>query len=71
MNWNAQAGSQTLDSAFTVNQHSVFVDTSFDTTLTGRTFLQSGYTIERGAQLNYEQWHLSLGYRLDMKGSMK
>ena len=71
MTWSAQAGSQTLDSAFTVNQHSVFVDTSFDTNLGGRTFLQSGYTIERGAQLNYEQWHLSLGYRFDMKGSMK
>jgi hypothetical protein len=54
-----------------VNQHSVFVDTSFDTNLGGRTFLQSGYTIERGAQLNYEQWHLSLGYRFDRKGSMK
>jgi hypothetical protein len=71
MTWNAQAGSQTLDSAFTVNQHSVFVDTSFDTNLGGRTFLQSGYTIERGAQLNYQQWHLSLGYRFDMKGPMK
>lgn len=69
MNWNVQAGSQTLDSTLTVNQHSVFVDSSFDTNLGDRTFLQSGYTIERGAQLNYEQWHLSLGYRLDMKGS--
>ncbi len=71
MNWNVQAGSQTLASQFTVNQHSVFVDTSFDTNLGGRTFLQSGYTIERGVQLNYEQWHMSLGYRLDMKGSTK
>ncbi|MGD0215833.1 MAG: AMIN domain-containing protein, partial [Terriglobales bacterium] len=71
MNWNTQAGSQTLDSAFTVNQHSVFLDSSFDTNLGGRTFLQSGYTIERGAQLNYEQWHLSFGYRFDMKGSIR
>jgi hypothetical protein len=71
MNWNVQAGSQTLASQFTVNQHSTFVDTSFDTNLGGRTFLQSGYTIERGAQLNYEQWHMSLGYRLDMRGSPK
>ena len=70
-NWNVQAGSQTLASQFTVNQHSTFVDTSFDTNLGGRTFLQSGYTIERGAQLNYEQWHMSLGYRLDMRGSPK
>jgi hypothetical protein len=71
MMWNVQAGNQTLDSALTVNQHSVFADTSFDTNLGGRTFLQTGYTIERGAQLNYQQWHLSLGYRFDMKGLVK
>ncbi len=71
MNWNVQAGNQTLDSALTVNQHSIFADTSFDTNLGGRTFLQTGYTIERGAQLNYQQWHLSLGYRFDMKGLVK
>ncbi len=70
-NWTVQAGSQTLSSEFTSNQRSAFIDTSFDTNLGGRTFLQSGYTIERGAQLNYEQWHMSLGYRLDMKGFTK
>jgi len=31
-------------------------------------FLQSGYTIERGAQLNYDQWYVSLGYRFDARG---
>ncbi len=70
-NSNVQAGNQTIDSALTVNQRSKFIDATFDTNLAGRTFLQSGYTIERGAQLNYQQWHLSLGYRFDMKGSMK
>jgi hypothetical protein len=71
MIWDAQIGSQTLNSAFTVNQRSVFVDTSFDTNLGRHTFLQSGYTIERGAQLNYNQWYLSLGYRFDVKGPAK
>ena len=71
LNWNVQAGSQTLASEFTLNQRSAFVDTSLDTNLGGRTFFQSGYTIERGAQLNYEQWHMSLGYRIDMRGSTK
>lgn len=71
MNWDAQVGRQALDSSFTLNQRSLFVDTSFDTNLGSHTFLQSGYTIERGAQLNYNQWYLSLGYRLNVKGPVK
>jgi hypothetical protein len=71
MNWDAQVGRQALDSSFTVNNRSVFVDTSFDTNLGSHSYLQSGYTIERGAQLNYNQWYLSLGYRLNVKGPMK
>jgi hypothetical protein len=66
--WDAQVGSQSLLSAFTANNQSLFFDTSFDTNLGSHTFLQSGYTIERGAQLNYDQWYLSLGYRFDVRG---
>jgi hypothetical protein len=69
--WDLQLGSQSLDSSFTANQHSLFVDSSFDTNLGTHLFLQSGYTIERGVQMNYNQWHLSLGYRLDRKGPVK
>jgi hypothetical protein len=69
--WNLQLGSQSLNSMFTANQHSLFVDGSFDANLSAHTFLQSGYTIERGAQLNYNQWHLSLGYRFDAKGVLQ
>jgi hypothetical protein len=69
--WDVQVGSQTLASTFSVNQHSMFVDSSFDTNLGTHTFLQSGYTIERGAQLNYSQWRLSLGYRIDTKGASR
>jgi len=71
MLWNAQFGSQTLLSAFTANNRSLFMDTSFDTNLGRHTFLQSGVTFERGSQLNYEQWYFSLGYRFDTKGPGK
>ncbi len=69
--WDAQVGRQALDSSFTENNRSVFVDTSFDTNLGSHSYLQSGYTIGRGAQLNYNQWYLSLGYRLNVKGPMR
>jgi hypothetical protein len=69
--WDAQVGSQALNSGLTVNRRSLFVDTSFDTNLGSHTFLQSGYTVERGAQLNYNQWYLSLGYRFDVRGPVK
>jgi hypothetical protein len=65
--WDAQVGSQNLASAYTLNNRSMFVDTSFDTNLWGRSFLQSGYTISRGVQLNYDQWYVSLGYRFDVR----
>lgn len=69
--WDAQLGSQSLSSPFTVNQHSIFLDSSFDANFGSHTFLQSGYTIERGSQLNYTQWRLSLGYRVDARGGTK
>jgi hypothetical protein len=71
INWDAQVGHQSLESTFTVNHRSMFVDTSFDANLGSHAYLQSGYTIERGAQLNYNQWYLSLGYRLNVKGPAK
>jgi len=69
--WNIQLGSQSLDSSFTTNQRSLFVDSSFDMNVGAHAFLQSGYTIEHGSQLNYSQWHLSLGYRFDSKGALQ
>ncbi len=69
--WDAQVGTQNLNSAFTLNQRSLFLDSSFDTNFGSHTFLQSGYTIEHGSQLNYTQWRISLGYRVDAKGATK
>jgi len=68
MAWDTQIGQQSLLSAFTANNRSLFFDTSFDTNLSSHTYIQSGYTIERGNQLNYDQWYVSLGYRFDVRG---
>jgi len=71
MMWDAQIGSQSLVSPFTVNTRSNFVDTSIDMNLWGRSFFQSGYTLVRGVMMDYSQWYLSLGYRLDGKPAGK
>jgi hypothetical protein len=71
MLWDAQIGSQSLVSAYTVNNHSLFFDTSLDTDIGRHTYVQSGVTFARGGQLNYDQWYVSLGYRFDVKGPVK
>ena len=71
MLWDAQIGSQSLVSPFTVNNHSLFLNTSLDTNLGRHSYVQSGVTFARGAQLNYDQWYISLGYRFDVKGPVK
>ncbi len=71
MMWDFQVGNQNLNSSYTIDTRSIFVNTSFDTNLGRHTFLQSGYTIQRGDALNYNQWYMSLGYRFDVKGPVK
>ena len=71
MMWDAQFGSQNLVSSFTVNNSSKFVDMSLDMNLANHTFFQSGYTVVRGAQMNYNQWYTSIGYRFDSKPAGK
>jgi hypothetical protein len=66
MQWSTQVGYQNLISSWTSNiGRSLFFDTSFDTNLTRHTYIQTGYTISRGTQLNYDQLYFSLGYRFD------
>jgi hypothetical protein len=65
--WNVQVGNQKLTSLFTTNSDSNFVATSFDLNLSKHSFVQSGYTLLRGATLNDRQWYLSWGYRFDEK----
>ena len=72
MMWDTQIGFQNLTSPFTVNTGSShFFDTSMDVNLFRKSFLQSGYTVVRGSQMNYNQWYLSLGYRFDVKPEQK
>jgi len=66
MQWSTQIGEQNLISSWTANiGRSLFFDTSFDTNLTRHMYVQTGYTISRGTQLNYDQLYFSLGYRFD------
>jgi hypothetical protein len=71
MMWDAQFGMQNLVSSFTVNNSSKFVDSSLDMNVANHLFFQSGYTVVRGAQMNYNQWYTSLGYRFDSKPAEK
>jgi len=65
MFWNVQLGKQNLLSSQTVNLYSNFVDDSLDINLGRHSYLQSGYTYVMGDTLDYRQWYMSWGYRLD------
>ena len=65
MYWNVQLGNQDIESQHTLNCFSKFVDDSVDVNLGRHSYLQSGYTYVKGDTLNYRQWYLSWGLRLD------
>jgi hypothetical protein len=65
MFWNLQFGNQNLLSEYSANYNSKFVADSLDINLGRHSYLQSGYTYVDGATLNYRQWYLSWGYRID------
>jgi hypothetical protein len=62
---NIQLGDQNLLSEYSANYNSKFVADSLDINLGRHSYLQSGYTYVNGATLNYRQWYLSWGYRID------
>jgi AMIN domain len=65
MFWNVQLGKQDIESLYTLDSFSNFVDDSFDVNLGRHSYLQSGYTYVNGATMNYRQWYMSWGYRFD------
>jgi hypothetical protein len=65
MFWNVQLGKQDVESSHTLDCFSNFVDDSFDINLGRHSYLQSGYTYVEGDTMNYRQWYMSWGYRLD------
>jgi hypothetical protein len=61
------AGNQTFSSQFTSNTQSKFATTNLDFNIGMHYFLQGGFTISRGATMDYDQYMFTLGYRFDTK----
>jgi AMIN domain len=69
LRWEVLGGRQSFASP-TTHDISHFVTGTFEASLGPRYFVQSGYTWNRGAGQNYDQWMFTFGYRFDsrMKG---
>jgi len=59
------AGQQNFASSLTNANISRFVNGMIETALGEHYFLQAGGTINRGNQMNYDQWLFTFGYRFD------
>ena len=67
MHFELLGGQQNFTSQFTSNTSSKFVTTNFDFNLGMHYFFQGGFTVSRGATMDYDQWMFTLGYRFDSK----
>jgi hypothetical protein len=59
------AGQQNFASILTTANISRFVNGTIETALGEHYFMQAGGTINRGNQMNYDQWLFTFGYRFD------
>jgi len=59
------AGQQNFASSLTSANLSRFVNGTIETALGEHYFVQAGGTINRGNQMNYDQWLFTFGYRFD------
>ncbi len=59
------AGQQNFASTLTSATRSRFLNGMLETTLGQHYFMQFGGTINRGGQMNYDQWLFTFGYRFD------
>ena len=64
-----QGGQQNLNSLFTGNGGSRFVNSQMDWSFSPRYFLESGFTWNTGTMLNYQQWNVTVGYRFGSFGN--
>ena len=67
MHFELLGGQQNFTSQYTSNTNSKFITTNFDFNLGMHYFFQGGFTVSRGATMDYDQWMLTLGYRFDSK----
>jgi len=70
LRWEVLGGRQSFVSPST-RDISHFVTGNFEAALGPRYFVQSGYTWNRGAEQNYDQWLFTFGYRFDSRSKMK
>jgi hypothetical protein len=63
--WTVMAGDQMMFTPASMNYSSKFLATSMDYNVGRHSYLQSGYTYVNGATMNYRQWYMSWGLRLD------
>ena len=70
MRWEVLGGRQSFVSP-TLNDTSHFVTGNFEAALGQHYFLQTGYTWNRGASQNYDQWIVTFGYRFDSRANRK
>lgn len=65
LQWQIMAGTQAFVSPFTNDTGSRFVNTHLDVMLGSHYFLEGGFTAQRGALQDYNQWYTSFGYVFD------
>ncbi len=65
------AGQQNFTSSLTAADRSRFVNGMIEYSLGAHYFVQGGATMSRGAQMNYDQWLFTFGYRFDNRNGHK
>ena len=70
LRWEVLGGRQSFNSP-TTNDTSHFVTGNFEAALSSHYFVQTGYTWNRGASQNYDQWLFTFGYRFDSRSKRK
>lgn len=70
LRWEVLGGRQSFVSP-TLNDTSHFVTGNLEAGLGQHYFVQTGYTWNRGASQNYDQWIVTFGYRFDSKANRR
>jgi hypothetical protein len=69
--WEILAGQQEYVSTLASDSSSHFVTGNLEAPLGPHYYFQGGFTWNRGASLNYEQWLFSIGYRFDNRSKRR
>ena len=64
-------GQQNFSSSFSTNNNAKFVTGNIEMNMGMHYFIQGGFTSNRGATQDYDQWIMTLGYRFDTRQRAK